>query len=788
MKKIVTLLICVLLVAALVVPAFADDGEISFTLVADKTTAAKGETITFTVIANNVKQIKGLGVIPQLDTDVFKLTGGTGNVPGAMLSGFDVQKGIYAIAAAPIDVSGEIGTFTVEVISDCGSGSITAIASLDGTQVPAGRITQVSVTIAGEHSFGAWTPNGENHIRTCPKCGAEETGEHNMVKGEVTQQPNCTTEGKQNAACSECGLSTSISIPTNGEHSWNDGEITTVPGCETEGVKTYTCIHNAAHTYTEAIAPIGHKYEAAVTAPSCTEKGYTTHTCSACSDSYMDTYVEPTGHDMGEWYAVTPATCEATGTDRRDCAKCDYFETKTTKALGHDYKSEVTTPATCKDEGVLTYTCQNDPSHTYTESIPKTNTHTPSNETVEIKAPTCTETGISSGKCAVCGVNMNEFKTDALGHDMGEWYVKTDSTCTADGEMRSDCSRCDHFDSKVIDKKEHTYVSVVTAPTCTLNGFVTHTCSVCGNSYETPGDKALGHEFGEYKQTKAPTCTEKGEETAKCIRCDATDTREIDANGHKYEGTRVEPTCTEPGKESGKCSVCGDEVNEKEIPALGHDFGEYKQTKAPTCTEKGEETAECSRCDATDVKEIPALGHTFGDWIKVDDVNHKHVCHCGHEEVVAHNWDTGMVTLEPTHTSTGIKTYECKDCHATREEEIAKNPEHDFTEKAEQIVDEEGNVDDKYHTGICACGERHKEKHSYDILGDIIKEPTATTKGEREVFCACGHKSIAKINADGTLDDEPGMGDITGQIVMSGIAAFGVLAAAAYVFNHKRIA
>ncbi len=750
MKKIVALLICVLLVAALAIPVFAADDTV-VTITPNKATVAPGEEVTFTVTVSGENAYNAFGLLLKYDKTQFEIVEGKCTVGHAATSQFSAKRGFVLAFEEPEAFEGTVGWFTLKAIAECPVEAVvnaTPSVKNGGTTIAASVGAGV-VSITGEHGFGAWTPNGDNHVHTCSKCGAEETGEHSMVKGEVTQQPNCTTEGKQNATCSDCGLTTSVSIPTNDNHSWNAGEITTEPKCGVEGVKTYTCQHNAEHTKTEVIPALEHKYEAVVTAPTCEEKGYTTHTCSVCKDSYVDTYVNPTGHN---------------------------------------YKPEVTKEATCKDEGVRTYTCQNDASHTYTESIPKTTTHTASNETVEIKAPTCTEKGISSGKCAVCGVNIDQFETDALGHDMGDWIIDADSTCAVEGKKHKECSRCDHTEDGTIEKKEHNYESVVTAPTCTKNGYTTHTCSGCGNSYDVPGDKALGHEFGEYKQTKAPTCTEKGEEVAKCVRCDVTDTKDIPAAGHKYEGTKVEPTCTKPGKESGKCSVCGDEVNEKEIPALGHDFGEYKQTKAPTCTEKGEETAQCSRCEATDVKEIPALGHTFGDWINVDEKNHKHVCACGHEETAAHKWDTGKVTVEPTHTTTGIKTFVCKDCHATREEVVDKITKHDYTSDAKQIVDEEGNVDKKYHTGICACGEEHKEKHSYDIEGKIIKEPTATERGEKEMFCACGHMVIAKIKADGTLDGEPGMGDITGQVVMTGVAAFSMLAAAAYVFTRKRTA
>lgn len=43
-----------------------------------------------------------------------------------------------------------------------------------------------------------------------------------------------------------------------------------------------------------------HDYVTVEADPTCTEQGYTTYTC-ACGDSYMDDYVEATGHEFGDW-------------------------------------------------------------------------------------------------------------------------------------------------------------------------------------------------------------------------------------------------------------------------------------------------------------------------------------------------------------------------------------------------------------------------------------------------------------------------------------------------------
>ena len=80
----------------------------------------------------------------------------------------------------------------------------------------------------------------------------------------------------------------------------------------------------------------------------------------------------------------------------------------------------------------------------------------------------------------------------------------------------------------------HNYLTVVTAPTCTEQGYTTYMCSNCGDSYKDSYVDALGHSFGLWTQSKAPTCTEKGEEKRVCSRCGYTEIREIVALGHDW--------------------------------------------------------------------------------------------------------------------------------------------------------------------------------------------------------------------------------------------------------------
>jgi len=134
----------------------------------------------------------------------------------------------------------------------------------------------------------------------------------------------------------------------------------------------------------------------------------------------------------------------------------------------------------------------------------------------------------------------------------------------------------------------HSYTSTVTKPTCTAQGYTTHTCS-CGNSYKDSYTNALGHNYGAWKQTKAPTCTAQGTEKRTCTRCSASQTRTVAATGHHYNAATVAPTCTAQGYTTHTCA-CGSSYVDSYINALGHNYSNGK----------------CTRCGAADPKYVSA--------------------------------------------------------------------------------------------------------------------------------------------------------------------------------------
>ena len=123
----------------------------------------------------------------------------------------------------------------------------------------------------------------------------------------------------------------------------------------------------------------------------------------------------------------------------------------------------------------------------------------------------------------------------------------------------------------------HAYQSVITKPTCTEQGYTTHTCTNCDDSYVDTYVDALGHSFTNYVSDGNATCTQDGTKTSVCDRCDAVDTV-IDkgsAHGHEFtEWTVVQkPTETVEGLESRYCLNCGVEET-RAIACLVNPFGD----------------------------------------------------------------------------------------------------------------------------------------------------------------------------------------------------------------------
>ena len=214
-----------------------------------------------------------------------------------------------------------------------------------------------------------------------------------------------------------------------------------------KGSKTYTAHWSCEHNWKEATCEtakicercgktegeaLGHSWKEATCE--------TAKTCERCGK----TEGEALGHSWKEATCEAPKTCERCGKTEgealvhnwkeatcetpKTCERCGKTEGE---ALGHSWKEATCeTAKTCERCGKVEGKAKG-----HTEVIDKK---------VE---PTCTQSGLTEGKhCSVCNkVLQAQTKISALGHD---------------------------------------YKSVVTKPTTTKQGYTTHTCTRCGDSYK----------------------------------------------------------------------------------------------------------------------------------------------------------------------------------------------------------------------------------------------------------------------------------------------------------------
>ena len=309
--------------------------------------------------------------------------------------------------------------------------------------------------------------------------------------------------------------------------------------------------------------PLGHDLTVTVVEPTCEKDGYTESVCARCGLSYRTNYVAAKGHSYVD--VVTAPTCESAGYTTHTCSVCgsSYVDTMI-DALGHDYQTVVT-------------------------------------------APTCDAMGYTTHTCTRCGNSYVDSYTQAADHSYTSEVTKQ-PTCTEEGVRTFTCTNCSKSYTESIPMIAHSYEEVKTEPDCTHMGYTTYTCSVCGDSYKADFVDAAGHDCE--ATVVAPTCEGYGYTENHCKHCDYTYISEIrQPLGHddKLTGAK-EATCTEPGYTGDMvCTRCGEVHNKgEEIPALGHDYGDWTTVKEADCFHTGLEERKCGRCGETEQRETTA--------------------------------------------------------------------------------------------------------------------------------------------------------------------------------------
>ena len=477
---------------------------------------------------------------------------------------------------------------------------------------------------------------------------------------------------------------------------------------------------------------------------------------------------------------------------------------------------------------IATYTCK-DCGTTEEVRLVRDDNDAIAPHTVEIDEavePTCTASGLTEGShCSVCGTVIVEQEViPANGHNYGAW---TDEICNG---IHKHVRFCQNENNGVVCGLHDCYAHVsneatndteadsYTKGTCTANGYWTFVCDsenaypeACGLTYtvENPDSKIPeNHPESAIKHVSVPaTCKEYAYNFVWCEDCgeilahanvgDAYDVDnhvtyapsvKFDQESGKYvfddmnksnywnaTSEAVSPTCTETGLTAAmECTLCGATQSAKEIPALGHDWGEWVSNNDGTHThvcknnDKHDEKFDCvidesktvehsARCDIDassdytcrdcgyewpEIHEGTATGHDWGYWTPVADSDTEHMGFCknGCNACTVEACDDAEPTYtEETCTEGAYWTYVCDKCGRTWTVADEENPAlgHKWGDPISELSKAPTCTEHGFDFYRCsACGETKKEilhqlGHEWEIV-DTDKAPTCTEVGYAE--------------------------------------------------------
>ena len=248
-----------------------------------------------------------------------------------------------------------------------------------------------------------------------------------------------------------------------------------------------------------------------VTAPTCTEKGYTLYTCktTGCGSSYKANFVDPKGHSFvggscttcGEKEAQAPAYVKEfqTGVPY----KLGIFST----AKGSEYYFN----GTMKDYYGATDTAYENGVDLYVEEASGGyklyfKNGSTKNYIYLVTSGTHFNFTYSTTNSSVFTWDSSKysFKTTVSGETC---YIGTYGQYFTMGVIRSSKMTDSDYFARLYTSSggsqgggsdttcQHSYNSVVTKPTCTKDGYTTHTCTKCGDSYTDATTPKTGHSY-----------------------------------------------------------------------------------------------------------------------------------------------------------------------------------------------------------------------------------------------------------------------------------------------------
>ena len=148
--------------------------------------------------------------------------------------------------------------------------------------------------------------------------------------------------------------------------------------------------------------------------------------------------------------------------------------------------------------------------------------------------------------------------------------------------------------------------------------------------------------------------------------------------------------------------------------------------------------------------------HDFAAEWKYDETYHWHECttkkHSDTSEKIAHDFDGGEITTQPTEQAKGVKTFTCNTCGYQKVEDVAKLTHvHTFNESKW-----ESDENNHWHAATCAHTDEKKDFAPHTWNDGVITKPSDYgVVGEKKFTCTvCEYSKTEENPALGAKDNE----------------------------------